>query len=57
MYKLRVMASTLNMRTTVSMNATIRVIWLCACLRYWPFWGVGMCASVLKLDLKYLETF
>ena len=57
MYQLRIMASTLNMRTTVSMNATIRVIWLCAFLRYWPFWGVGMCASVLKLDLKYLETF
>ena len=52
-YQLRVMASTLGMRTTMSMDATIRVIWLCVCLRYWPLHGCGTCASVLKLDLKY----
>ena len=27
------------------------VICLCACVRYWPYCGVGMCASVLKLVL------
>ena len=32
------------------MAATAVVIWLCACVRYWPFRRV-MCASVLKLVL------
>ena len=50
------MASTLGMRLTMSMDATI-VFWLCAYLRYWPLQGHGTCASVLKLDLKYLDTF
>ena len=30
---------------------TTGVIWLCACLRYWPYRGVGTCVSVLKLVL------
>ena len=25
--------------------------WLSACVRYWPFRGVGTCASMLKLVL------
>ena len=25
----------------LSMAATTRVIWLCACIRYWPYRGVG----------------
>ena len=32
------------------MAATAVVIWLCACVRYWPYCGV-MYASVLKLVL------
>ena len=34
--------------------ATAGVIWLCACIRYWPYRGnrgVGTCVSVLKLVL------
>ena len=49
------MASTLHMRKTttlmspmrakqLSMAAAKRVIWLCACVRYWPYRGVGTCA-------------
>ena len=30
------------------MAATARVIWLCACVRYWPYRGVGRCASLLS---------
>ena len=33
------------------MAATVEVIWLCACVRYWPYRGVGTFASVLKLVL------
>ena len=40
------------MRTKqLSMAATAWLIWLCACLRYWPYGGVGTCVSVLKLVL------
>ena len=60
-------ASTLHMRKTItlmnpirakqlSMAAIKRVIWLCACVRYWPYGGVGTCASVLKLVL-FQNTF
>ena len=35
----------------LSMAATAWLIWLCACVRYWPYGGVGMCVSVLKLVL------
>ena len=28
-----------------------RVIWMCACVRYWPYSRVGTCATVLKLVL------
>ena len=31
----------------LSMAATARVIWLCACVRYWPYHGDGTCVSVL----------
>ena len=34
---------------TVSIAATAGVIWLCACVRYWPYRGVGTCASVYNL--------
>ena len=34
------------------MAATARVIWLCACERYWPYQGVGTYASVLSLGCK-----
>ena len=30
----------------LSMVATARVLWLCACIRYWPYRGAGTCASV-----------
>ena len=38
------------------MAATTGVIWLRACVRYWPYRGVGTFASVLKLvcSLLYL---
>ena len=26
------------------------LIWMCAFVRYWPYRGVGTCASVLKLE-------
>ena len=35
----------------LSMAATTGAIWLCACVRYWPYRGVGTFASVLKLVL------
>ena len=39
--------------------ATAGVIWLCACIRYWPYrgnHGVGTCVSVLNLVLfKIIE--
>ena len=31
------------------MAVTARVIWLCACVRYWSYRGVGRCASVHNL--------
>ena len=40
----------------LSMAATNRGIWLCACVRYWPYHGVGTCASVLGLVL-FQNTF
>ena len=30
----------------LSMASTAGVIWLCACVRYWPYRGVGTCAWV-----------
>ena len=33
------------------MAATARVIWLCACVRYWPYRGVGRCASLLSIGI------
>ena len=48
------------MRTKqLSMAAnTTGVIWLCACVRYWPYRGVGTCVSVLKLVwLKQLSRY
>ena len=47
------------------MAATARVIWLCACVKYWPYRGVGTYASVLMIGIfrflglikfKYSET-
>ena len=35
----------------LSMAATARVIWLCACVRYWPYRGVGRCASLLPIGI------
>jgi len=35
----------------MTLAATAVVIWLYACVRYWLYRGVGMCASVLKLVL------
>ena len=35
----------------LSMTATARVIWLCGCVRYWPYRGVGTCASVHLLGI------
>ena len=35
----------------LSMAATARVIWLCACVRYWPYRGVGRCAPCFQLVL------
>ena len=35
----------------LSMAATAGVIWLCACLRYWPYFGVGTCASVQLIGI------
>ena len=31
--------------------ATAGVIWLCACIRYWPYRGAGTCVLVLKMVL------
>ena len=31
--------------------ATAGVVWLCACLRYWPYFGVGTCASVQLIGI------
>jgi len=30
---------------------TAGVTWLCACIRYWPYRGVGTCVLVLKMVL------
>ena len=35
----------------LSMAATARVIWLCACVRYWPYRGVGRCAPLPSVDI------
>ena len=40
------------------MAAIARVIWPCACVRYWIYRGVATCASVLKwertLGIRYV---
>ena len=44
----------------LSMAVTARVIWLCACVRYWPYPGVGTCASVQLFGIvtrMYLYVF
>ena len=41
----------------LSMAATAGVIWLCACVRKWPYRGVVTCASVLKPALVCLGLF
>ena len=33
----------------LSMAVTVGVIWMCACVRYWPYRVVGKCASVHNL--------
>ena len=38
------------------MAATARVIWLCACVRYWAYRGVGTCASVHNLVVTMFLT-
>ena len=40
----------------LSMAATARVIWLCACVRYLPYGGVSTCAQVLIITFA-LKTF
>ena len=40
----------------LSMAATARVIWLCACVRYLPYGGVSTCAPVLIISFA-LKTF
>ena len=35
------------------MAATKRVIWLCACVRYWPYREVGMCALTMQQTSKW----
>ena len=37
----------------LSMAAIAQVICLCACVQYWPYDGVGTCASVLSLHWTY----
>ena len=39
---------------TRAVAATARVIWLCACVRYWPYRGVGKCASLLSIGIVIL---
>ena len=41
----------------LSMAATARVIWLCACVRYWPYHGDGTCVSVLISVDSLLSVF
>ena len=41
----------------LSMAATPGVIWLSACVKKWPYPGVGKCPSVLKLVLVRLGLF
>ena len=40
----------------LSMAATARVIWLCACVRYLPYSGVSTCAPVLIISFA-LKTY
>ena len=56
------MASNSRMRAVTSVYyscpwPTTGVIWLCACVKYWPYCGVGTCASVLKsvLTIRHLH--
>ena len=37
----------------LSMAATARVIWMCACVSYWPYRGVVTCASVLIIGVVH----
>lgn len=41
----------------LSMAATAGVIWLCTCVKKWPYRGFGICALVLKLVLVRLGLF
>ena len=50
-YRVECMLMSPNEAKQLSMAATTGVIWLCTCVRYWPYRGVGTCASVLKLVL------
>ena len=36
----------------LSMAATAPVIWLYACVRYWPYHGVGRCTSLLSVGIN-----
>ena len=45
------MLTSSNKGKQLSMAVIARVIWLCACVRYWPYRGVGTCASVHNLIL------
>ena len=40
----------------MSMAASAGVIWLSACVRYWPYRGVGTCASVNNLIVSEWNT-
>ena len=37
----------------LSMAATTRVIWMCACVSYRPYRGVGTCTSVLIIGVVH----
>ena len=39
----------------LSMAATARVIWLYACVRYWPYQGVGRCTSLLSVGINSMS--
>ena len=41
----------------LSMAATARVIWLCACVRYWPGRGLEYVCALLGLATSCSETF
>ena len=39
-----------NKDETIVHGCIARMIWLCACVRYWIYRGVGTCASMLKWE-------